>query len=85
MSEFCGACMPGVWDLPPEKNDFAGWRDRIDTGEVWWLWVICEGCGYHAVDNAGAKLCDTPGYPDECGLTFGPCRKCLTVTGNYME
>ena len=69
MASFCAPCAL-VDGLP--GSDFAGW---LPGGGL--DWGLCEGCGWHLIDDDGTPACRS-GEPAPSG---GACVACLALAG----
>lgn len=62
VADFCADCVVNIIGAPRERNDL--------TGSGWW--ALCEGCGMHAFDDAGERMCgETVTYRG-----WAPCHSC---------
>lgn len=85
MASFCRPCTSQM--AGPEhahQNDMAGAAQHAAT-EM--LWMLCEGCGWHAFDNSGDPICGPPlpdfNYPLHL-TTIEPCKNCRRITAQQF-
>lgn len=64
MADFCRAC--SIEHFGKDFGDFAGLRTPEGIADDRWPLVICEGCGFIQVDDAGNCItpdCSCKGQP----------------------
>src|SRR4030095_15433551 len=70
MAAYCHDC---IGDPYAARNDMRGAAGTV-------LWDICEGCGYHAFDSGGIRVCEPDRIIDVAMmqrlLTVRPCARC---------
>ena len=57
MSEFCAPC--ALQEFDAAVSDFSGWL----SGARGAAWALCEGCGWHLLDDQGRPACASEGGP----------------------